>query len=137
MKNKSSDNKIVNPAVVASIVTIFLIMIGFNVVFAAIVSKAFGQNVISGSLSNPYFQIVFNALMGFLVGWRVNQTRNFRGVRPVLQQERSPARSLQVSAYCLGSFMSTVVTSAHTEQLFLLRMSIFAFMDCLPSWVFL
>jgi branched-chain amino acid transport system permease protein len=80
MKNKSSGNKIVNPAVVAAIVTIFLIMIGFNVVFAGIVSKAFGQNVISGSLSNPFFQIVFNALMGFLIGWRVNQTRNFRGV---------------------------------------------------------
>ena len=80
MKTTSSSNKIVNPAIVAAIVTIFLIMIGFNVVFAAIVSKAFGQNVISGSLSNPYFQIVFNALMGFLIGWQVNKTRNFRGV---------------------------------------------------------
>jgi ABC-type branched-subunit amino acid transport system permease subunit len=80
MKNTSSGNKIFNPAVIAAIVTIFLILIGFNVVFAAIVSKAFGQNVISGSLSNPYFQIVFNALMGFLIGWHVNQTRNLRGV---------------------------------------------------------
>ncbi len=64
MKNKSSGNKIVNPAVVASIVTIFLIMIGFNVVFAAIVSKAFGQNVISGSLSNPLLSDRFQCIDG-------------------------------------------------------------------------
>ena len=80
MKSQTSTNKIVNPAVIVSIVTIFLIMIGFNIVFAAIVSKAFGQNVISGSLSNPYYQIFFNALMGLWVGWKVNQSRNLRGV---------------------------------------------------------
>jgi|WetSurMetagenome_2_1015567.scaffolds.fasta_scaffold33390_2 ABC-type branched-subunit amino acid transport system permease subunit len=80
MKTPSSSNKIVNPAVIVSIVTIFLILIGFNIVFASIVSKAFGQNVISGQLSNPYYQIFFNGMMGLWVGWRVNQTRNMRGV---------------------------------------------------------
>jgi branched-chain amino acid transport system permease protein len=80
MKSPSSSNKILNPAIVVSIVTIFMIMIGFNIVFAAIVSKAFGQNVISGALSNPFFQIIFNGMMGLWVGWRVNQTRNRRGV---------------------------------------------------------
>ena len=80
MKTFFSSNKIVNPAVIVSIVTIFLILIGFNIVFASIVSKAFGQNVISGQLSNPYYQIFFNGMMGLWVGWRVNQTRNLRGV---------------------------------------------------------
>lgn len=80
MNSKSSVNKIINPAIIVSIVTIFLIMIGFNIVFAAVVSKAFGSTVISGSLPKVYYQLVFNGLMGFWLGWKANQTRNFRGV---------------------------------------------------------
>ena len=65
--------------------------------------------MISGSLSNPYFQIVFNGLMGFWVGlarkpnpelpWSFSQYRSWcpcRGDR------------WRISVYFLGSFMSMV-----------------------------
>lgn len=80
MKNQSFSSKIINPAVVVSVVTIFLILIGFNVVFAAIMSKMTGNNVISGQLSNPYYQIILNGLLGIWLGWKVNQERNSQGI---------------------------------------------------------
>jgi ABC-type branched-subunit amino acid transport system permease subunit len=80
MKKQSFSSRVVNPAVVVSVVTIFLILIGFNVVFAAIISKMAGHNVISGDLANPYYQIVFNGLMGLWLGWKVNSEKTSRSV---------------------------------------------------------
>jgi branched-chain amino acid transport system permease protein len=77
-KSVSSFRNAANVGVTVAIVTLFIMLIGFNSVLASIFSDLAGQSVLSGELPNPVYQI---AVVGLLALWcGVQSTKEKRPV---------------------------------------------------------
>ena len=65
-----------------AIVMIFVMMIGFHTISATLISKAFGINVLRGSIPEIQFMTITHVLFGIWVGWSASSKneKNFTSI---------------------------------------------------------
>ena len=64
-----------------AVIMIFMMMIGFHVIAATLISKSFGVNVLRGSIPEIQFMIITHVLFGVLVGWSASSKTGKKSTR--------------------------------------------------------
>ena len=73
MKNNRPIRQSIQKGVIFGIIMIFIVLIGFQVIAATLISKLFGISVVRGSTPELRFMFYFHIIFGLLLGWSASR----------------------------------------------------------------
>ncbi|PKO03015.1 MAG: hypothetical protein CVU43_05005 [Chloroflexi bacterium HGW-Chloroflexi-5] len=119
--NRQEFQKFSQHGLVFAIIMIFLVLIDFQTMFATVISKILGTNVLRGGLPEVQFMVIFLVLYSLWMGWFISRKEENKSRRIIMTLVASLSAGVVVGLF--GLILNSLIQSGTDVRRYLAALS--------------
>lgn len=119
--NRQTVQQFAQHGLVNAVIMIFLVLIDFQTMFATVVSKLLGTNVLRGGLPEVQYMVIFLVLYNLWLGWLISRKVENKSTRILLSLVASVSAGIVIGLF--GLILNSLVQSGTDVRRYLAALS--------------